>query len=77
MLHTEPFMVWFVQVFIKEWKMQPPVDPIDAVVGEKKVPVSAKTKLRLGEDCLCNENSQRHGRDEIPIAVCIQTIIHL
>jgi len=56
-------MVWFVQVFIKEWKMQPPVDPIDAVVGEKKVPVSAKTKLRLGEDCLCSAMKTYRGTD--------------
>jgi len=30
----DPFVVRFVKVFVQEWKMQPPMYPVDAIIGK-------------------------------------------
>ena len=33
---TNPFMMWFVDVFVEEGEMKPSVQPIDAIVSEEQ-----------------------------------------
>ena len=34
-MRTDPFMMWFVDIFVEDGEMKPSVHPIYAIVGEE------------------------------------------
>lgn len=73
-----PSVVWLVDVLVDEWVVFPPVDPVDAVVGEKKEPEESHLNPNEGKRKQCESMHVQWDRKEEPSpAVFVNVVIQL